>query len=196
MASVGRFGFQLAMMLIAFFFLLRDGRGLVGWLERTSPLPEGRVRAILGELRTVARSVLGANFITAATQSGVATVGFLIARAPSPVFFGLLTLITAMIPSVGSALITLPVAGLMLLTGHRWAALFLAIWGLFVVGLIDNLLRPILIKGGAAHLHGALVFFSLIGALAAFGAIGLFVGPLVLTLFLATARQIRPQAAE
>jgi predicted PurR-regulated permease PerM len=188
---IGHFAFQLAMMLIAFFFLLRDGRSLVAWLLRTSPLPPERVRGVLQELRVVSRSVLGANFITSAAQAAVATGGFLIARAPSPIFFGLLTLITSMIPSVGSALITLPVAGLMLLTGHRWAALFLAIWGLFVVGLIDNLLRPLLIKGGAANLHGALVFFSLLGAIAAFGAIGLFLGPLVLTLFLTATREIR-----
>ena len=147
------------------------------------------MRGVLTELRVVARSVLGANFITSAAQAAVATGGFFIARAPSPIFFGLLTLITSMIPSIGSALVTLPVAGLLLLTGHRWAALFLMVWGLFVVGLIDNLLRPVLIKGGAANLHGALIFFSLIGAIAAFGAIGLFLGPLVLTFFLALARQ-------
>jgi predicted PurR-regulated permease PerM len=188
---IGHLVFQLAMMLIAFFFLLRDGRALVGWLVNTSPLPPDRVRGVLDELRVVARSVLGANFITSAAQAAVATAGFFIARAPSPIFFGLLTLITSMIPSVGSALITLPVAGLLFLTGHRWAALFLMIWALFVVGLIDNLLRPLLIKGGAANLHGALVFFSLIGAIAAFGAVGLFLGPLVLTFFLALARQIR-----
>jgi predicted PurR-regulated permease PerM len=188
---IGHLVFQLAMMLIAFFFLLRDGRGLIGWLLRTSPLPPERMRGFLTELRVVARSVLGANFITSAAQAAVATIGFVIARAPSPIFFGLLTLITSMIPSIGSALITLPVAGLLFLTGHRWWALFLMIWALFVVGLIDNLLRPILIKSGAVKLHGALIFFSLVGSIAAFGAIGLFLGPLVLTFFLAAARQIR-----
>ena len=118
------------MMLIAFFFLLRDGRALVAWLVRTAALPrEPRARRCCDELRAVARSVLGANFITSAAQAAVATAGFFIARAPSPIFFGLLTLIASMIPSVGSALVTLPVAGLLLLTGHRWAALFLTIWG-------------------------------------------------------------------
>ena len=72
--------------------------------------------------------------------------------------------------------------------------LFLALWALVVVGLIDNLLRPLLIRGGV-HLHGALVFFSLIGALAAFGGVGLFLGPLALVFFLATVRTTR-QARE
>ena len=162
---IGHLLFQLAMMLIAFFFLLVSRHDLVDWLLPSQPPAPDRLRGVLTELRVVARSVLGANFITSAAQAAVATVGFLIARAPSPIFFGLLTLITSMIPSIGSALITLPVAGLLLLTGHRWAALFLMIWALFVVGLIEQFLSPVLIKGGAANLHGALIFFSLIGAI-------------------------------
>jgi predicted PurR-regulated permease PerM len=183
---LGKFGFQLAMMLIAFFFLLRDGGGLVDWMAQSSPLGH-RTRELLSELRAVARSVLGANFITGAVQAVVATVGFYIGRAPSPIFFGLLTLFSSLIPSVGSALVTLPVAALVLLLGHPWAALFLVIWSLVVVGLIDNLLRPWLIRGGG-QLHGALVFFSLIGAIGAVGAVGLFLGPLILTFFLAAVR--------
>jgi predicted PurR-regulated permease PerM len=183
---LGRFGFQLVMMLIALFFLLRDGRRLVEWMAKASPLGE-RVYELTREFRAVARSVLGANFITGAVQAVVATIGFYIARAPSPIFFGLLTLFSSLIPSVGSALVTLPVAALLLLLGHKWAALFLAAWALVVVGLIDNLLRPWLIRGGA-QLHGALVFFSLIGAIGAVGAVGLFLGPLVLTFFLAAVR--------
>jgi len=134
--------------------------------------------------------VVGANFITGAVQAAIATIGFFIARAPSPIFFGLLTLFSSLIPSVGTALVTLPVAGLMLLLGHKWSALFLALWGGVVVGLIDNLLRPMLIRG-KVQLHGALVFFSLIGAISAFGGVGLFLGPLALVFFLAVVRTRR-----
>ena len=194
LAVLARFGFKQAMMLIAYFFLLRDGPALIEWLSTATPLPQERVRQLMREFRTVARSVLGANFITGAVQAAIATGGFFIARAPSPIFFGLLTLFASLIPSVGTAIVTLPVAGLLLLLGHKWAALFLALWALLVVGLIDNLLRPLLIRGGV-HLYGALVFFSLIGALAAFGAVGLFLGPLALVFFLATVRTSR-QARE
>lgn len=189
-AMLARFGFQLVMMLIAYFFLLRDGRALVEWLAHATPLPGGRVRELMSEFRKVSRSVLGANFVTGGVQAAIATIGFFIARAPSPIFFGLLTLMASLIPSVGTALVTLPVAGLMLLLGHPWAALFLAAWGLVVVGLIDNLLRPLLIRGGV-QIHGALIFFALLGAMAAFGAAGLFVGPLALAFFLATVRTAR-----
>ena len=190
LAVLGRFGFKLAMMLIAFFFLLRDGRALIGWLGHATPLPPDRVRQLMREFRTTARSVLGANFITGAVQAVIATIGFFIAGAPSPIFFGLITLFASLIPSVGTALVTLPVAGLVLLLGHPWKALFLALWALVVVGLIDNILRPVLIRGGV-QLHGALVFFSLLGALGAFGAVGLFLGPLALVFFLATVRTTR-----
>src|SRR5204863_1725844 len=175
LAVIARVGFRLAMMLIAFFFLLRDGRALIDWLIGATPLPPDRVREMMREFRAVGRSVLGANFVTGAVQAVVATIGFAIARAPSPIFFGLLTLFTSLIPSVGTALVTFPVAGLVLLLGHPWAALFLAIWGAVAVGLIDNLIRPLLIRGGSQQLHGALVFFSLIGAMSAFGAVGLFI---------------------
>lgn len=190
LTAVGRFAFQLAMMLIAFFFLLRDGRDLVEWMTLATPLPPERVRGLMREFRAVARSIIGANVVTGVVQSAVATAGYLIARAPSPVFFGLLTLLASMVPSVGTALVTLPLAAVLLFLGHHWSALFLALWGLFVVGLVDNLLRPILIRSGA-HLHGALVFFSLIGGMAAFGPAGLFLGPLVLTFFLAAVRITR-----
>ena len=190
LAIIEHFGLKLALMLIAFFFLLRDGRALVDWIIGATPLRPERVRFMMREFRDVARSVLGANFITGLVQAAIATGGFFIARAPSPVFFGLVTLFASLIPSVGTALVTLPVAGLVLLLGHPWAALFLALWALVVVGLIDNVLRPMLIRGGV-QLHGALVFFSLIGAIGAFGAVGLFLGPLALVFFLAVVRTRR-----
>jgi len=190
LSMLARFSLKLALMLIAFFFLLRDGRELIDWFIRSTPLAPERVRTMMREFRNVARSVVGANFITGAVQAAIATIGFFIARAPSPIFFGLLTLFSSLIPSVGTALVTLPVAGLMLLLGHKWSALFLALWGGVVVGLIDNLLRPMLIRG-KVQLHGALVFFSLIGAISAFGGVGLFLGPLALVFFLAVVRTRR-----
>jgi predicted PurR-regulated permease PerM len=190
LAALARFGIWLVMMLIALFFLLRDSQALVDWFVGATPLAPERVREMMREFRAVARSVLGANFITAAAQAAVATIGFAIARAPSPIFFGLLCLFSSLIPSFGTALVTFPVAGLMLLLGHLWAALFLALWAAVAVGLIDNLLRPMLIRG-QGQLHSALVFFSLIGAMSAFGAEGLFVGPLALAFFLAVVRTRR-----
>ena len=189
LAVLALFGLRLLLMLVALFFLLRDGSALLDWFVGATPLAPDRVRQMLREFRAVARSVVGASFITAAAQGAVATIGFAIAHAPSPIFFGLLSLFSSLIPSVGTTLVTFPVAGLMLLLGHPWAALFLAVWAALVVGLLDNFLRPMLIRG--QDQHGALVLFSLIGAMSAFGAEGLFVGPLALAFFLAVVRTRR-----
>ena len=189
LAALALFGLRFVLMLVALFFLLRDGPALIDWFTGATPLAPERVRQMTREFRVVARSVVGANFITAAAQAAVATIGFVIGRAPSPIFFGLLSLFSSLIPSVGTTLVTFPVAGLMLLLGHPWAALFLAVWAAVVVGLLDNLLRPMLIRG--EDQHSALVFFSLIGAISAFGAAGLFVGPLALAFFLAVVRTRR-----
>jgi predicted PurR-regulated permease PerM len=178
------------MMLIALFFLLADGHHLVDWLRRMSPLGVARTQGLLTEFRAVSRSVIGANFVTGLLQALVATVGYAIARVPQPLFFGLLTLLTSFIPSVGTAVISFPVAALLLLLGHPWAALFLALWSALFVGTVDNLIRPLLIRGDL-NVHGALIFFSIIGGIAVFGLMGVVVGPMALVLFLTMVRFYR-----
>ena len=179
--------FQAAMMLIALFFLLKDGRRLVAWLERVSPLRPGQTPELLREFRAVSVAVLSSSLVTAGVQALVALVGFLIARVPVPLFFTALAFVLALVPAVGASVGVLAAAALLLIGGRPWAALFLAIWGIVVVGLSDNVVKPLLVKRGL-HMHGAVVFFALIGGLAAFGPIGLVAGPLVVSFFLAVVR--------
>lgn len=187
LAATGAALIQATMMMIAFFFLLIDGRDLVLWIEEKSPLRKGQVRELLKEFRRASNAVLVSSVATAGVQAAAAFIGYLIARVPQPVFFALVTFFVAFIPAVGAGGVCLVTALLVLALGHPWAALFLAIWGAVVVGLVDNLIKPILVKRGM-HLHGGLVFFSLIGGLAVFGAVGLVVGPLIVTFFLALIR--------
>jgi predicted PurR-regulated permease PerM len=186
-AATGSFAFQTAMMLIALFFLLVDGRRMVVWLESVSPLKDGQTTEILREFRQVVIAVLVSSVATAGVQTVAALVGYLIARVPIPFFFAAVTFFLALIPAVGAAVVCFAAAGLLLLTGHPWAALFLAIWGVVVVGLVDNVVKPLLVKRGL-HMHGAIVFFALLGGLAAFGTVGLLIGPLVVAFFLALVR--------
>lgn len=190
--------FDLAMMTIAFFFVLADGERLVGWLKSVSPIGRSRTQELLSDFRVVARSLVGSNLITGIAQSAVATVGYFIVQAPQPVFFGLLTFLTSFMPTVGTAIVSLPLAGLLWLTGKGWGALFLVAWSLGVVGVIDNLLRPLLIRGDV-NIHGAVIFFSLLGGIALFGLVGLVAGPMALSLFLAMlrfhARDVRHEVA-
>lgn len=185
LAATGTFVLQAVMMLIGFFFFLVDGRALVDWLDARVPLRPGQFRELLADFRRTSVSVLVATAATAGIQTLAALVGFLIARAPNPVFLTLLTLLFALVPAVGAAVLVVGVAVLLMGTGHMGAGIFLAVWGVAVVSLVDNVARPYLLKGGMA-LHGGVVFFSLLGGLAVFGGIGLVVGPLAIT-FLLTA---------
>ncbi|HET9597294.1 MAG TPA: AI-2E family transporter [Anaeromyxobacteraceae bacterium] len=179
--------FDAAMMLIALFFLLVDGRRLIAWLCGISPLGAGTTSRILGTLHRTGTSVVRSIVATAAVQGAVSTVGYLIARVPDPFLFGLLTFFAAFIPSVGTSVVALPLAAWLLLSGHLLAGAFLAAWALLVTGTIDNVLKPWLARGGD-DVNGVVVFFAMIGGIFTFGALGLIVGPLAVSLFLALVR--------
>ena len=190
LSATGSFLLQAVMMLIALFFLLAQGEELVGWLDDVSPLRPGQTRELLVEFRKVSYSLVVSSVITAGIQSLVALIGYYVARVPHPIFFGAVTFMAALIPALGAAFVCVAAAALLLVTGHPYAALLLAIWGIAVVGLVDNLVKPLLMRGGM-QMHGAIVFFSLIGGLAMFGAIGLLLGPVAVSLFLTLMKMYR-----
>ena len=161
----------------------RRGAALSAWVHQISPLIGRQTSDLLVEFRTVSKSVL----TTAGVQAAIATIGYLIAGVPQPFFFGPLTFFAALIPVVGTSLVALPLSALILLLGHPWKALFLVLWSLAVVGLVDNLLKPWLMRGGT-RLHGVVVFFALLGGGLLLGPVGLIVGPLAVTFLLAMIR--------
>ncbi|MGC3997797.1 MAG: AI-2E family transporter [Anaeromyxobacter sp.] len=185
LAATGSAVFQAVLFLIALFFLLTDGRRLVGWIDARVPLRPGQFRAFVEEFRRTSVSVLVSTVATAGIQTLTALVGYLIARAPNPLFLSLATFVVALVPALGATVVVVLVGLLQLATGHLLGGLFLLGWGLVVVSLVDNVARPFLLKGGMS-LHGGVVFFALLGGLALFGGVGLLIGPLVLT-FLVTA---------
>jgi len=182
--ATGAFLFHSVLMLIAFFFTLTRSDEIVTWLDSVSPLPPGQTRELLATSRRVSFSIVISTIVTAAVQALAALIGFYIARVPAPIFFAAVTFIAAFIPAIGAAVVSLVAALLLYVTGHPYMAIFLCAWGLVVVGLVDNVVKPLLIKRGM-EIHGAVVFFSLIGGLMAFGGIGLLVGPLAVSMFLA-----------
>jgi predicted PurR-regulated permease PerM len=185
--TTGTVVFQTVMMLIALYFLLVQGKELVAWLESVSPLKRGQTTELLAEFRRVTKSVLVSTIATAGVQAVAALAGYLITGVPVPIFFAAVTFFFALIPAIGAASVCVVAALLLLATGHPVGALVLFIWGVLVVGLSDNVIKPILAKRGM-HMHGAIVFFSLLGGLAVFGAIGLLLGPLIVAFFLAVLR--------
>jgi predicted PurR-regulated permease PerM len=187
LSATGSFLFQSVMMLIALYFLLVDGPRLVAWLAQVVPLKRGQLQELLENFRQVAVAVIVSTIATGAVQALVAFVGYLIVGVPRPVFFALATFLCALIPALGAAVAVVAVALLMLATGHTVAAAFLAGWGIVVVGLVDNVVKPLLMRGGM-EIHGAVIFFALLGGLAVFGPIGLVAGPLAVAFMIAVIR--------
>jgi predicted PurR-regulated permease PerM len=177
------------LFLIALFFFLADGAGMVAWLDAHVPLRPGQLRTLLAEFRRTSVSVVVASVATALIQAAVGLVGFLIARAPNPLFLALATLVVALVPALGGTVVVVLVGLLLLATGHPVAGVFLLAWAV-LVSLADTFARPYLLRGGLP-LNGGLLFFALLGGLAVFGGMGLVVGPLALTFLLTAVRIYR-----
>jgi predicted PurR-regulated permease PerM len=174
-------------MLFVLFFVLRDGPALARQVVRMLPIEPRRRTLLWQHLMDVTRAVFLGIGVTALAQGVLLGVGFWIAGLPSPLVFGVLGVILALIPMVGPALLWIPAAILLAIQGHHGYAIFLALWGAVIVSLVDNLLRPLLISG-RAEVPTLAVFVGVMGGLAAFGFIGLFVGPIVLGLLVALFR--------
>jgi predicted PurR-regulated permease PerM len=187
LAATWSFVFDATMMLIALYFLLIQGDELVNWLDRTLPLKPGQTRELLQEFKKTSYAVVVSTLVTAAVQAMAALIGYLIARVPHPLFFAAITFFGAFIPAIGAASFTLLAALILFVTGHPYMAIFLAVWAVVVVGLADNVVKPLLLRGGM-DMPGAVVFFALIGGLGAFGPIGLILGPLTVAFFVALLR--------
>jgi predicted PurR-regulated permease PerM len=194
LTAMGSAAFQTAMMLIALFFLLVDGSRLAGWLDRHVPLKPGQFRMLLEDFRATSVSVLAATLATAGIQTAAAVAGYLVFRVPSLVLLTLATFVAALIPAIGGATMVVLTGVVQIATGREVAGGLLIVWGLVVVSLVDNFARPFLLKGGM-ELHGGVVFFALLGGLSFFGAIGLVIGPLVLTFLIAAVKMYEREFA-
>jgi predicted PurR-regulated permease PerM len=187
LSATGAMLFQAAMMIVALYFFLLEGDEFVAWLDELLPLAHGQTRELLVEFKRTSYAVIVSTAVTAAVQATAALIGYLVTSVPHPFFFAGATFFVAFIPAVGAGGAGLVAALVLYVTGHMYAAIFLAAWALLVVGLVDNLVKPLLIKRGM-ELRGVVVFFSLIGGLAAFGSVGLLLGPLVVAFFLTLLR--------
>ncbi len=183
---VGALGVVLGLLLMLFilYFFFRDGGEMAASVVRIIPASESRTRRLVAHVSEVTRAVVYGSLLTALLQGATVGVAFGIASLPSPVVFGFLAAIASLLPVGGTALVWGP-AAIVLAAQGRWGwAIFLGLWGVLVVGLADNLLRPLLISG-RAQISTLPVFLGVMGGLAAFGLIGMFLGPVVIALALA-----------
>jgi predicted PurR-regulated permease PerM len=185
-----------AIMLFLLFFFLRDGDALLLRLRRLIPLDDVRKERLFSQLSGVTRAIVIGTSVTAILQGMLVGIGFTICSLASPVVFGVLAALFAMLPVGGTALVWGP-AAIWLFVDGRWGfGIFMLAWGFLLSGL-DNVLRPLLISG-RARISALAVFIGVLGGIPAFGPIGIIAGPVVLSLALALIEFIeetRPQMA-
>lgn len=169
---------------IALYYLLRDGKKLKDKIVELSPLKDTYDESIFDKLELAVNSVIKGNLTIALIQGVLTAIGFTIFGVPNAVLWGTATAIAALIPGLGTGLVFIPTILFMYFTGNPMSALGLTLWGIIAVGMIDNFLGPQLI-GRGVNLHPLLVLLSVLGGLALFGPIGIFLGPLSLSLLFA-----------
>jgi predicted PurR-regulated permease PerM len=167
-------------MLFILFFMLRDGPEMFNRAQRLIPVPEGHREQLFAHLASVTRGVFYGIGLTAIVQGLMVSVGFAIAGLPSPVVFGVLATILALLPAGGAAIVWIPGVLYLAATGHWLAASLLGVWGV-VISTSDNFLRPILVAR-YAPVSAFTVFVGVVGGIGAFGAIGIVIGPVFLAL--------------
>jgi predicted PurR-regulated permease PerM len=168
------------LMLFLLFFMFRDGPGMFMRFQRLIPVPEEHREQLFNHLASVTRGVFYGIGLTAIVQGVLVGIGFAIAGLPSPVVFGVLAAILALLPAGGAAIVWIP-GFLFLAASGRWGmAIFMLIWGV-VVSTSDNFLRPILVAR-YAPVSAFMVFVGVVGGIGAFGTIGIVVGPVFLAL--------------
>jgi len=174
------------------FFLLRDGEYLGKRVAEALPLSRDQVeRLYSGISKTVVANVHGV-LVVAASQGSLLSLGFWLLGLSSPILWGLVTAVCSLLPVVGTAAVWLPASIVLMASGHWWRGFIVLAWGAAVVGLVDNVLRPFVISG-RAKVNTLLIFFALLGGVNAFGLIGLFIGPIALSVTMALLRMLKEE---
>jgi len=172
------------------FFLFREGGLMSEHAAEVLPLKAGQVeRLFTGISNSIVANVYGCLAVGVA-QGTLVSLAFWVLGLPSPVLWGLVTALFSLIPIIGSAAVWGPAVIILAISGHWRRGLILLGWGAGVVAQIDNLVRPYVISA-RAKLHTLLVFFALLGGVKAFGVMGLFVGPVVLSFTLVVLEMLR-----
>jgi predicted PurR-regulated permease PerM len=180
------------------YYLFRDSEKIARRLPDLLPLPRpDAVRIIARTREMITASVYGV-VVIAIVQGTLGGVMFAILGLPSPIVWGVVMVVLSTVPMAGSAIVWAPAAAFLFLTGQYGRGAALLFWGVFVIGMADNLLRPRLVSR-RTQMHELLIFFSVIGGLAAFGVLGLLLGPVVLAIAMALLEMLfvrgEPEAA-
>ena len=170
---------SLFVMLFALFFMLRDYRAFGQRIRNLLPLPERERERLISETRDLIIASVGAGLLVAAVQGTIGGLTYWALGIKAPVVWGVAMAICALIPLVGSTLVWVPTALWLLLSGEVGRGVILVLVGVLAIGMVDNVLRPLLLSGRTSA-SGLVIFLGLLGGVGAFGFIGLVLGPIIL----------------
>ena len=170
-------------LLYTMFFFLTDGPALVRTVLAYLPLTESDKQRMLEKFVSVTRATLKGTVLIGAAQGALGGLAFWAVGIDGAIFWGTVMTVLSIIPGIGGALVWVPAAIILLAMGEVWQGITLAAFCALVVGSVDNLLRPVLV-GRDTQMHELLIFFSALGGLVLFGAMGFILGPILAALFL------------
>jgi|AntRauTorckE6833_2_1112554.scaffolds.fasta_scaffold01348_5 predicted PurR-regulated permease PerM len=168
--------------LVGSFYFFRDGRELLQLLITASPLPDDEDRIILNRLARAVRAVATGTVLVAIIQGSLVAIGFTVFGIERAVLWGSFASLGALIPGVGTTIVTVPAIVYLFFVGEIFSAVGLLVWSVLIVGLVDNLIGPYLISRGN-NLHPFIILISVLGGISLMGPIGFVIGPVVVTLF-------------
>jgi predicted PurR-regulated permease PerM len=175
---------ELFVMLYLLFFLLRDGDELTWRIKNAIPLRAERQRALLDKFTVVIRATIKSNVVVAVAQGALGGAMFWFLGIRGALLWAVVMALLSLLPAVGPALVWLPLAIFFLVTGGVWQGLVLIAYGVLVIGLVDNVLRPVLV-GKDTQMPDYVVLVSTLGGLAVVGFNGFVIGPVIAAMFMA-----------
>jgi len=169
----------LVAMLFALFFMVRDGDAIHRQVRDRLPFTTAESEKLLSDTRDMVVASVGAGVVVAIAQGAIAGLAYWLVGIEAPVFWGLVTGFASLLPVVGATIVWVPAAIGLLLSGAIGRGVALLLIGLFGISMADNVLRPLLLTGKTS-VSGFVIFFGLLGGAAAFGFVGLIIGPIIL----------------
>jgi predicted PurR-regulated permease PerM len=175
--------FAFFIALIGSFYFFRDGKELLDLVIKVSPLPDEEDRVIFNRLARAIRAVATGTVLVALIQGTLVAIGFTLFGIERAILFGSIASVGALMPGVGTTIVTAPAILYLFITGDSVNAVGLTVWSVLIVGFVDNLIGPYLMSRGN-NMHPFIILIAVLGGLSLFGPIGFVIGPVVVTLFL------------
>jgi len=180
--GTANFLFMTFVFLYTMYFFQMDGPKLIRKILYYLPLGSDDENLMLDKFTSVTRATLKGSMLIGLLQGSLAGIAFAVAGIDNAVFWGTVMAVLSIIPSVGSALVWLPAGAILILQGNVFAGVGLLVFCAVVVGSLDNVLRPMLV-GKDTRMHELMIFFGTLGGIVMFGIAGIFIGPLIASLF-------------